>query len=100
MKANGKGSPGSNPSAARGSSPPARGKNPSAARGSNPSAARSRARARAGTGHGSASAESGAWRVPPEELRWNCQPLKPSGKPPTAAFLLGQERPMAALRTE
>jgi predicted ATP-dependent protease len=33
------------------------------------------------------------------ELRWNCPAIKPSGKPPTAAFLLGQERPMAALHT-
>ncbi|MCY2956643.1 MAG: AAA family ATPase [Planctomycetota bacterium] len=34
-----------------------------------------------------------------QELRWNCPPLQPSKKPPTAAFLLGQERPMQALRT-
>ncbi|MEC7583193.1 MAG: AAA family ATPase [Planctomycetota bacterium] len=33
------------------------------------------------------------------ELRWNCPPLKPSGKAPTAAFLLAQDRPMNALRT-
>ncbi|MFY9342452.1 MAG: AAA family ATPase, partial [Planctomycetota bacterium] len=37
--------------------------------------------------------------VPVRDLRWNCPAIKPSGKPPTAAFLLGQERPMAALRT-
>jgi ATP-dependent Lon protease len=37
--------------------------------------------------------------VPPAELRWTCPPIKPSGKPPTAAFLLGQARPMAAIRT-
>lgn len=37
--------------------------------------------------------------VSPSELRWQCPPIKPSGKPPTAAFLLGQERPIAALRT-
>jgi predicted ATP-dependent protease len=36
--------------------------------------------------------------VPAAQLRWHCAPIKPSGKPPTAAFLLGQERPMAALR--
>ncbi|MEC8253699.1 MAG: AAA family ATPase [Planctomycetota bacterium] len=36
--------------------------------------------------------------VPVDKLRWTCEPLKPSGKPPTAAFLIGQERPMAALR--
>jgi predicted ATP-dependent protease len=33
------------------------------------------------------------------DLRWHCPPLHPSKKPPTAAFLLGQERPMEALRT-
>jgi predicted ATP-dependent protease len=38
-------------------------------------------------------------RLPLERLRWNCPPLKASGTPPTAAFLLGQDRPMAALRT-
>ena len=32
-------------------------------------------------------------------LRWTCPPLRPSGRPPTVAFLLDQERPMAALRT-
>jgi ATP-dependent Lon protease len=37
--------------------------------------------------------------VPPGELRWTCPPLKASGKPPTAAFLLGQARPMAAIAT-
>ena len=41
----------------------------------------------------------GAQLLPPRELRWNCPPLRPSGTPPTAAFLLGQDRPMAALRT-
>jgi predicted ATP-dependent protease len=35
----------------------------------------------------------------PSHLRWRCPALRPSGKPPTAAFLLGQERPLAALRT-
>jgi len=33
------------------------------------------------------------------ELRWTCDPLKPSGKPPSAVFLLDQDRPMSALRT-
>jgi lon-related putative ATP-dependent protease len=33
------------------------------------------------------------------ELRWTCPPIRTSGKPPKAAFLLGQARPMAALRT-
>lgn len=37
--------------------------------------------------------------VPLEKLRWKCPPLEPSGKTPTAAFLIGQDRPMAALRT-
>jgi len=37
--------------------------------------------------------------VPAADLRWTCPPIKPSGTPPTAAFLLGQDRPMAALRT-
>ena len=36
--------------------------------------------------------------VPAEKLRWTCKPLEPSGKPPTATFLVGQDRPMAALR--
>lgn len=35
----------------------------------------------------------------PKDLRWTCPPLQPSGTPPTAAFLLGQDRPMQALRT-
>jgi predicted ATP-dependent protease len=50
--------------------------------------------ARSGVGGG-----EGFYVVPPGELRWTCPPIRPSGKPPTAAFLLGQERPMAALRT-
>lgn len=54
------------------------------------------ARSRAGE---PASADAGDVLVPPELLRWNCPPLKPSGKPPTAAFLLGQDRPMVAMRT-
>ncbi|MCA8948067.1 MAG: AAA family ATPase [Planctomycetes bacterium] len=33
------------------------------------------------------------------ELRWTCRALRPSKKPPSAAFLLDQERPMAALQT-
>ncbi len=37
--------------------------------------------------------------VPAGDLRWTCPPLQPSGTPPTAAFLLGQDRPMQALRT-
>ena len=38
-------------------------------------------------------------RLRPEELRWTCKPIPPSGTPPTAAFLLDQDRPMQALRT-
>lgn len=34
-----------------------------------------------------------------KELRWTCPPIKPSKKAPSAAFLLGQDRAMAALRT-
>lgn len=51
------------------------------------------------------SAPSGGRREPgrvtllPADLRWTCPPLSPSGKAPTAAFLLGQDRPMRALRT-
>ncbi|HEX6813846.1 MAG TPA: AAA family ATPase [Planctomycetota bacterium] len=41
----------------------------------------------------------GPFLVKSADLRWTCPPIKPSGTPPTAAFLLGQERPMAALRT-
>ncbi|HEB54430.1 MAG TPA: ATP-binding protein [bacterium] len=52
---------------------------------------------RARSGRGAGGGQSGP--VPPDKLRWSCPPLKPSGKAPTAAFLIGQERPMAALRT-
>lgn len=37
--------------------------------------------------------------MPADKLRWTCPPLKPSGKQPTAAFLIGQDRPLAAIRT-
>lgn len=37
--------------------------------------------------------------LPAGSLRWTCAPLQPSGQPPTAAFLLSQDRPMQALRT-
>ena len=37
--------------------------------------------------------------LPTSSMRWTCPPLSPSGQPPTAAFLLGQDRPMQALRT-
>jgi predicted ATP-dependent protease len=40
-----------------------------------------------------------ATALPVASLRWTCPPLQPSGQPPTAAFLLGQDRPMQALRT-
>jgi predicted ATP-dependent protease len=61
-----------------------------------------RAAARRGGGrpNGATTARrAGAEVVPASALRWTCPPIRPSGKPPTAAFLLGQERPMAALRT-
>jgi predicted ATP-dependent protease len=37
--------------------------------------------------------------LPAAALRWTCPPIPPSGQPPTAAFLLGQDRPIQALRT-
>ncbi|HIE72648.1 MAG TPA: hypothetical protein EYP98_22180, partial [Planctomycetes bacterium] len=49
-----------------------------------------------------AAGTSGAGRagtVTAKELCWTCPPLKPSKKAPSAAFLLGQDRAMAALRT-
>ncbi len=58
-----------------------------------------KAKARAQDGRLPLADDAGAVTVPAALLRWNCPPLKPSGKPPTAAFLLGQERPMAAMRT-
>jgi len=33
------------------------------------------------------------------DLRWTCPPLKPSKTAPSATFLIGQRRPMTALRT-
>jgi predicted ATP-dependent protease len=57
------------------------------------------ARASGGRSGGSGGGGAGSTIVPAAALRWQCPPIKPSGKPPTAAFLLGQERPMAALRT-
>ncbi len=35
----------------------------------------------------------------PGDLRWDCPPIEASGRAPSAAFLLDQARPMAALRT-
>ncbi len=60
---------------------------------------RGRARARSSGGGGPSPTGGGPVTVRAEDLRWTCPPLKPSGRPPTAEFLLGQERPMAALRT-
>ena len=57
----------------------------------------SRRLVKARAGRGSRPGKSGP--VPVEKLRWTCPPLEPSGKAPTAAFLVGQDRPMAALRT-
>ena len=56
-------------------------------------------RAVAGTrvGRGGRAREAGEVSI--DNLRWTCPPLKPSKKAPTATFLIGQERPMAALRT-
>ncbi|MBX3463062.1 MAG: AAA family ATPase [Planctomycetes bacterium] len=48
---------------------------------------------------GGGAAVAGPLALPASALRWTCPPLRPSGRPPKAAFLLGQERPMAALRT-
>jgi predicted ATP-dependent protease len=45
------------------------------------------------------SAAGASGSVPVDQLRWTCPPLKPSKKAPTAKFLIGQDRPMAALRT-
>ncbi|MFN7590250.1 MAG: hypothetical protein ACK5UQ_17350, partial [Planctomycetota bacterium] len=41
---------------------------------------------------GSDRAGGGILLVPAKDLRWTCPPIEPSGKPPTAAFLLGQDR--------
>ncbi|MBL8729833.1 MAG: AAA family ATPase [Planctomycetes bacterium] len=66
-------------------------------RGQPAKAARPPARARAGRGGGGPGHATAL--LSPAELRWTCRPIQPSGRPPKAAFLLGQERPMAALRT-
>jgi predicted ATP-dependent protease len=52
---------------------------------------------KARSGRGAAGGSIGPVSV--DQLRWTCPPLKPSKKAPTAKFLIGQERPMAALRT-
>ena len=82
--------------APRGNGRPARGKR--GAEAARPAAARARGALRGG---GSVGGEplAAPLAVPPAGLRWTCAPIQPSGKPPKAAFLLGQERPMAALRT-
>lgn len=58
-----------------------------------------KAKARSGGASAAPAVVADSLRLPIEALRWNCPPLKPSGTPPNAAFLLGQDRPMAALRT-
>jgi predicted ATP-dependent protease len=78
-----RGEPAGGPAGAR---PRAGAKAPPASRQASP---RASAPAPAGTGTA----------VPSRDLRWTCPPLQPSGSPPTAAFLLGQDRPMQALRT-
>jgi ATP-dependent Lon protease len=58
-----------------------------------------RANARARTEHAGPATSDGPFLVKAADLRWTCPSIKASGTPPTAAFLLGQDRPMAALRT-
>lgn len=67
-------------------------------RGSGKPAAPRRSAART-VGDGRGAPSEGPVRIAGRQLRWTCPPLRPSGKPPTAAFLLGQDRAMAALRT-
>ncbi|MCR9247214.1 MAG: AAA family ATPase [bacterium] len=62
------------------------------------SGAGDRARPRSATRRRSTSAPV-ARELGAAELRWTCKPLTPSKRPPSAAFLLEQERPMAALST-
>lgn len=38
-------------------------------------------------------------RLTAEQLRWRCPPVQPSANPPKMLELLGQERPLSALRT-
>jgi ATP-dependent Lon protease len=63
------------------------------------SGGRGAVKARSATGASGTAVGEAPFLVAADELRWTCPPLKPSGRPPTAAFLIGQERPMAALRT-
>lgn len=58
-----------------------------------------RGAAKAPSGGGRAQAAGNGTELKPAELRWHCPPIEPSGRAPTAAFLLGQDRPMQALRT-
>ena len=59
-----------------------------------------RAGAKAAAGGGGRAARNGVGTVlGADELRWHCPAIEPSGRLPTAAFLLGQDRPMQALRT-
>ncbi|GAB4148157.1 MAG: ATP-binding protein [Planctomycetota bacterium] len=58
-----------------------------------------KARARARAGGEREIAPSSDLLLSPADLRWNCPPIEPSGRAPTAAFLLDQDRPMQALRT-
>lgn len=43
--------------------------------------------------------KSGDQALAADLLRWNCPPIRPSRTPPRATRLLGQERPMLAMRT-
>lgn len=55
--------------------------------------------AKAPIGGGRTAAGGSGTALRAHELRWQCPPIEPSGRAPTAAFLLGQDRPMQALRT-
>jgi lon-related putative ATP-dependent protease len=59
-----------------------------------------RAHARApGTGRSLARPGRANVELAPADLRWHCPPVVHSGRLPSAAFLLDQDRPMRALRT-
>lgn len=60
---------------------------------------RSRAAARSAAGSAAGEAPAAGCELPATALRWSCPPIKPSSVPPSAVFLLGQERPMTALHT-
>lgn len=51
-----------------------------------------------GSGRGTSS-KAAQVELLPADLRWTCPPVQHSGRLPSAAFLLDQDRPMRALRT-